>query len=603
MERIDTNEVLTNATAKVVEDAALGMWNKIKSFFEDASAHDEIELGIAYEEYLKNTKAKNSKIKTLIYRHIPKDLYSFYECVGVEYDGNVIDTNSINKLLELGNKIIISGTGGIGKTTMLKHFFLNTISDTNYIPVLIELRMANSIDIEKISIRNIIFDNLVNNGFRMEDKYFEYSLEKGGYIILLDGFDEINREKILKLTEEIMNFSNKYPQNQYIVTSRPTDSFLGWNDYIEVNALELTKDQALSLISKIEFDEKVKNIFYKELNETLYDKYRSFASNPLLLTIMLLTFDNRASIPDKLNDFYEQAFATLFNMHDATKDAYVRDVRTGLGCEDFKLVFAYFCFKSYFAGDAEFTEVSLRTYLRMCQEKFPTVGFKIEDFLVDLTQSVCMLIKEGINYRFTHRSFQEYFAAWYTCKLVDKDQQDLLGKWIKETDRIQTDSYFVMLFNLQSEKVNKIILYPGLKQIRKKYKEMGFSMKFLRYMFSGICIERQIDSEGKRHYSFSFRVKNKYLCNIMRATCQLNGYSYPEINIEFADQTAKKFKSIRIGRQMYFSNALKTISEEDLLHSTEWLKEQVEFVVNLANSLEKSLGNKRQTMKDVLDRL
>ena len=158
---------------------------------------------------------------------------------------------------------------------------------------------------------------------------------RGRYIILFDGFDEVNREKIQKITTEITDLSNKYPQNRYIITSRPTDDFLGWNDYVEMQSMELSKEQALHLIEKIEFDENVKKIFYKELDETLYDKYQSFASNPLLLTIMLLTFDNRASIPDKLNDFYEQAFATLFNMHDATKEAYVRDIRSGLGLRRF----------------------------------------------------------------------------------------------------------------------------------------------------------------------------------------------------------------------------------------------------------------------------
>lgn len=507
MANIDNSEILTNAAAKVVEDAAIGLWNKVKNYFAEVSAHEQIELGFAYEEYLKNTRAKNSKIKTLIYRHVPKDLYSFYECVGVEFDGEVIDTNTINNILDVGNKIIISGTGGIGKTTLLKHFYLNTINDTSYIPVLVELRMVNSMELDKISMYDIVYHNLLNNGFRMENKYYEYSLEEGGYVILLDGFDEINREKIQKLTEEIISFSGKYPENKYILTSRPNDSFMGWNDYAEMNALELTKSQALSLVSKIDFDEKVKETFYKELDEKLYDKYKSFASNPLLLTIMLLTFDNRASIPDKLNDFYEQAFATLFNMHDATKDAYVRDIRTGLGCEDFKLIFAYFCFKSYFSGDAEFTEVMLRKYLEECKMKFPNIAFKTEDFSIDLTQSVCMLVKEGINYRFTHRSFQEYFAAWYTCKLVDKDQAELLTNWIKESDRIQTDSYFDMLFNLQSEKVNKIILYPALKQIRKRYNEDGYSLKLLRYMFSGVFIDRRIDDKGERKYSFWMKDK------------------------------------------------------------------------------------------------
>ena len=34
--------------------------------------------------------------------------------------------------------------------------------------------------------------------------------------------------------------------------------------------------------------------------------------------IIVTTFESQASIPDRLNDFYEQVFATLFNIHDVT---------------------------------------------------------------------------------------------------------------------------------------------------------------------------------------------------------------------------------------------------------------------------------------------
>lgn len=75
--KIDYNEVFTNATVKVVEDAAIGVWGKIKDFFKDVNAHDSIRLGSAYEKYLENTQNKYSKTKTLIYKKIPKDLYTF----------------------------------------------------------------------------------------------------------------------------------------------------------------------------------------------------------------------------------------------------------------------------------------------------------------------------------------------------------------------------------------------------------------------------------------------------------------------------------------------------------------------------------------------
>lgn len=598
---IDENAIVANAAAKVAEDAALGAWNKIKKFFKDINRHDEIVYGTAYEEYLENTKKRNSKVKTLIYRHVPQDLYSFYECVGVQYNEKVIKTDNIENIISINNKIIITGTGGIGKTTLLKHLFLNTIEETEYIPVLIELRAANAIDNEKLNIKELIYENLVNNGFKIEEEYFDYSMEQGAYVILFDGFDEVNREKIQKITTEITALSNKYPQNKYIVTSRPTDDFVGWNDYVEMQSMELSKEQALHLIEKIEFDENVKKIFYKELNETLYDKYQSFASNPLLLTIMLLTFDNRASIPDKLNDFYEQAFATLFNMHDATKEAYVRDIRSGLGCEDFKMIFAYFCFKSYFTGENEFNEISLRKYLQMCQNKFGNIKFDIDNFLTDLTQSVCMLVKEGINYRFTHRSFQEYFAAWYTCKLVDSEQSELLENWIKTSNAIKTDSYFTMLYNLQGEKVNKIILYPGIKKLRKKYLETGFSMPFLKYLFSGVNIERRREDK-KWTYRLSLRIKNSYLCNILMQTCKLNNYTYPALNRNREIEVAKKLSENSKKKFLYFSAALKIVSETNMLEALEWFKGQVEFALAIAEKIEKN-KSKGKTMEDILNKL
>lgn len=600
---IDANQVLTDVTAKVLEDAALSLWSRIKQFFKETNAHDEINLGYAYEEYLRNTKNKNSKIKTLIYRHIPKDLYSFYECVAVECEGNIIDTGSILNMTKINNKIIITGTGGIGKSTLLKHLFLNTIEKTSYIPVLIELRTINSLDSNQIDIRRIVYENLTNNGFRMEEKYFEYSMEEGAYVILLDGFDEINKENVQKITTEIRNLGDKYPKNKYILTSRPTEGFVGWNDYVEMESMALTKEQALSLIDKIEFDENVKKTFYRELENSLYDKYRSFASNPLLLTIMLLTFDSRASIPDRLNDFYEQAFATLFNMHDATKEAYVRDIRTGLGCEDFKMVFAYFCFKTYFDNVFEFTEALLRDYLQMCKNKFSNVNFQVDDFLTDLVQSVCMLVKEGMNYRFSHRSFQEYFAAWYTCKLVDKVQYELVTGWIKESDAIRTDSYFDMLFNLQSEKVNKIILYPALKRFKKRYENEGFSVELLKYLFYGVGVTKRRNPKDGRKFILSLHIKNKFMCNILIKTCELNGYLYPELDHIAEQRVAEVIYKIRHTNYISFNRVIKVVEEGELLEAFEWFRQQILFVVNFTDKLEIETKEVRNNVKDILKSL
>ena len=173
------------------------------------------------------------------------------------------------------------------------------------------------------------------------------------------------------------------------------------------------------MINKIDFDKNIKAKFVGELEKNLFDKHKSFAENPLLLTIMLLTYESNAQIPENLNDFYERAFLALFSMHDATKEAYCRETKTGLSYENFKTIFSYICFKSYFEDVFEFTDVKLLNYINNAKEKFQDIMFIPVDFQEDLVQHVCMLIKDGLVFRFSHRSFQEYFAALYTCKLTD----------------------------------------------------------------------------------------------------------------------------------------------------------------------------------------
>ena len=611
MDSIDSQQFLTNVATNIVEDSAKNAWNKIKKFFLDLDAKDSIRYKTAYEKYLINTEQKVSKIKTIIYRRAPKDLYSFYECIGVLYNGNTINTENINNLLEIGNKIIVTGTGGVGKSILFKHLFLNTVAETEYIPVLIELRSFNIHDVKDISIYTAIYKCLVDNGFELSEEYFEYSLREGAYIIFFDGYDEVNRDKTEKITSEIKALSEKYGGNKFFVSSRPSEEFIGWNNFCEVETLKLNKQQALNLVKKLEFDEVVKDTFYKELDRTLYDKYESFASNPLLLNIMLLTFQKHASIPERLNDFYDEAFVTLFNVHDATKDSYVRDIRSGLGCEDFKLVFSYICFKSYFNGEFQFSESRIRFYIQQAKEKFDRFNFTVENFQEDLTQSVCMLVKEGGTYRFSHRSFQEYFAAWYTCKLVDDVQAKLLLNWIQESDSVFSDSYFTMLFDLQSEKVNKIILCPILKEVKKLYLQYGFSIDLLNILFEGMKFTKRLNGEEMR-YSTSLTIKNQYLCYGLMLNNRLNMFPYSDNNDKQEKQIFEKMEKYMVNKNhkrnarslsATFDEVLEVLKPEELLKHLEWFQNQIEFAIQIVEKYDDRKISRKKKVSTILEEL
>ncbi len=608
MDMVNSQEFFTNVATNIVEDSIKGAWDKIKKFFKDLDAKDAIRYQTAYEKYLINTEQKNSKIKTIIYRRVPKDLYSFYECIGVSCNGKTISTENINNLFTLGNKLIVTGTGGVGKSILFKHLFLNTIAETGLIPVLLELRSFNICDIRDISMFEAIYKSLCDNGFELSEEYFEYSMQEGGYVIFLDGYDEVNRDKAEKVTGEIKALAEKYNRNKYLLSSRPSEEFIGWNDFCEVETLKLNKQQALDLIKKIDFDKSAKETFYNELNNSLYEKYKSFASNPLLLNIMLLTFQKHASIPDRLNDFYEEAFVTLFNVHDATKDSYVRDIRSGLGCEDFKLIFSYICFKSYFNGEFQFSEARLRSYIQSARQKFDRYTFGVEEFQEDLTQSVCMLVKEGMIYHFSHRSFQEYFAAWYTCKLVDDVQSKLLLNWIKESDSVFSDSYFQMLFDLQSEKVNKIIICPMLKEVKKLYIQYGYSLELLDTLFEGI----RFNKRGKDGiYNTSLIIKDKYLCYGLMLNNKLNKFPYGNSNNDeqvVYDKVKEYFsKGSRENdinhRQFSFNEILNILTKEELLKHLQWFQSQVEFAMQIVEKYDDTNINRKKKVATILEEL
>lgn len=108
-----------------------------------------------FELYLKKAKEKYSTIKTLLYSDQPKPFYDFYVCNDIErripvpskfgssYRIATIGNVTVKSLTECSRFVILAGTGGLGKSMMMRHLLLNSIE--NYtemliIPVFIPLK-------------------------------------------------------------------------------------------------------------------------------------------------------------------------------------------------------------------------------------------------------------------------------------------------------------------------------------------------------------------------------------------------------------------------------------------------------------------------------
>lgn len=604
---LDVNQIGTELITELAKSMATALYKKVAHFIKDDQKKEEIRFGVVYEEYLKYAKETHEKIKTLLYRHTAKDIYSFYECVGVNRDGDVIDTSDVNNVLELGNNIIISGTGGIGKSVMMKHFFLNVIHNTHYVPVLVELRGLNEFDEKNVNIVDYIFSVMERLRFKLERPYFEYSLDTGCYVFLLDGFDEVKNEISKQVTSQIFALSEKYPGNHYIVSSRPLEEFMGWTRFEEVHSMPLSKEQALSLIKKIEYEPTIKEKFYKELEQDLYGKYETFASNPLLLTIMLLTFENRASIPSNLNDFFEQAFTTLFHRHDATKGGYKRDIKSKLGYVDFRAVFSYFCFKSFFNSDYKFSENEVLNYIGHARKKeIIKTDFNSMDFLTDLINSVCMLIPEGLDYRFSHRLFQEYFAALYTMQLDDSLQKCFLKSWLQSTGYGIASNYLDILYELQPSRYIKNILAPAIRELHELYNKHSQSKEWLiNCMYRGVKVIETKD--GKK---CSVIIKELYFHNMMIKVCNIGGFGKNKkkeglnLNKVYEERLNKIIEEdCGLYKIVTFNNLKRAGYEKEMLEGLHWIIERFEFAVNYIESVDNNPLAGKQQFSSILEEL
>ena len=463
--------------------------NKLKITYNEV----KIDLEIPFQAYLTNSYEKYSKIKTIIYGIEPKKLYDFFEIPFLKKGSDIIKPTTTKILTDLSKFLIIEGSGGIGKSTLMKHLFLSELKLKDYIPIFIELKDFNEeghLDLEKLLLKKL---NQFHNTF--QEEYLDYALQSGCFLFLLDGYDELYSENQKEFFKKLNDFCDKYPENHYILSSRPysESEFIEFQRFTVLKAVSFTKEQAISLITKIEYpDEELKDKFIRDLESGLYDRHKSFASNPLLLNIMLSTYNDYAEIPQKLHLFYYQAFDTMFSKHDATK-SYRRKMLSDLSSDTFKECFAIFCFLTYQKAKTEFTFPEIEEIFKKFPPRIKNV-LNIGDFIDDLGNALCVLYREGNRYKFTHRSFQEYFVAYFLNIQTDSKMRDYSFLLI-ESGKFSTsaDSVFPMLEDMSTQRFNNNILIPLLNKFEES--KSGEEDLFEYYILSfPVKIEISLDS-------------------------------------------------------------------------------------------------------------
>ena len=540
-------------------------------FLMDRFLLENVDMGV-FEDYLDKATKFYENIKTLLYSEKPRKFKEFYVCNHLqtkEFVGGpktkLIDS-SIGTLSATANRLIISGIGGIGKSMMMRHLFFDcadSYKDDGLLPILVPL---NNYKETQTDVTEVLYDTICEFSDDVDQDDFDKLLESGKLVILLDGLDEVigNTRKVFQ--SALINLIKKYPDNTIIISSRPNSTFIQMGHFQIIEILPFEKEQALELVEKLDFHDKVaKEKFIKDLDRKLFQSHKQFASNPLLLTIMLMTYSSYGEVPAKRHIFYAKAYETMARLHDASKGAYVRPMNTNLSPEVFAEYFSEFCARTYKAGIFEF---SVDTFSKHMDATIKRIGRHIEatsrDFLADLTDNLCIMYKEGERYYFIHRSFQEYFCAVFFSTRMD-DKLKKIGDFFEtQSPRFNGDHTFDMLYDMIPDRIDRFVFLPFLQKLWEKCdKENGY-WTYLEEMYSEIYSEEGQPGEFYENEPFSFLYSFIINEQLIRKNGELYNLDWPS-SIDYCHR--EEWVSVDVP---YLTGDGRTVTRSECMKYSEW---------------------------------
>lgn len=407
-------------------------------------------------DHLQVTFNKCMKVKTILNSERASETLEIYVDQSFRQGSKIIDQYSMIDTIRAGNSTIIIGEGGGGKSMFMRYLWLSYFERSEgRIPFFLELRNINGLT--HASIVDFIFHSIIKSGSTIRQIDFTNALKSGEFILFLDGFDEINFDRRDSVQKMILELQENNPRLTIVLTSRSDERFIGWDNFATAHVQPLSMESSRLLIERADYSKELKNKFISKFDK-LFGLHKDFLSNPLLAYMMLVTFSYNPDIPRRMFQFYEQAFEALYHRHDLTK-GYKREFHCSLDKVDFMRLTAYFCLKTYYDEKIEFSRSEILEAIEKAKE-IEGISASSEDFLSDLTQSVCLMKLEGLTYTFTHRSFQEYFSAYCIARVAIRDIEKLFSRFSKR----HSDGVLPMVSDINADLFREKYIVPNAKK-------------------------------------------------------------------------------------------------------------------------------------------
>ena len=218
------------------------------------------------------------------------------------------------------SKLIVLGKPGSGKTTFLKYLALqcsNGKFQVNKVPIFITIKdFAQAVHSPTL----LVYITQLAQGYGIQLSEMTKILKHGRALILLDGVDEIKEEDSRRVLQQIYELTSQFERNQFVITCRIAAQEYHFDNFTEVEISDFDLQQIGNFASNwfSVIDPVKSERFMQKLQEN--ESIQELANNPLLLTLLCLTFQETAEFPWNRLELYQEGTNLLLKKWDTKKN-------------------------------------------------------------------------------------------------------------------------------------------------------------------------------------------------------------------------------------------------------------------------------------------
>ncbi|BAZ14783.1 NACHT domain family protein [Calothrix sp. NIES-4071] len=397
-------------------------------------------------------------------------------------------------------RLMILGKPGAGKTTFLKYLAMNFATEASLDIVPIFIRLRDIFDEENSgnfanSLTNVVIKEFVERIPNSENKVRNL-LENGQCLIMLDGLDEVKGNNY-DIYRDIEAFIDAFPDNRFIITCRPAASDYVFNDFTEVEIADFERAEIEEFAHnwfRERGEDDIGDTFIKKLEEN--HAVRELATNPLLLTILCLTFEDTYDFAGNRYAIYEDAVDTLLRRWDASRRI---ERRTSFNLSRKRKInlFSEIAYRGfgYEPPKVLWHQRELEKQISQFMQNI-TSELDPQETLKIIEANYGLLIQQAKNiYSFSHLTFQEYFAAEY---IVENRESDFLKNFVEQNLTVkQWREVFILITERLSNADEYLkLIFRCVNDIVKDNPALQNMLSWLKRMTNA----SNIDSSGWRAY-------------------------------------------------------------------------------------------------------